>query len=113
MGCSFGQPFCFAVLSACLRRRYFSRVASPPLMCRSLLFVSSTRRTLLYSGGLEVLSLWLTSLCTVLLLIPNFCAAALTVAFRSIMYRARIAARSSVDSFNLKPPCVFDAKKLW
>ena len=45
-----------------------------------------------------------TTVCTVDLEIPNFLAAALTVALFSIMYSASVNVRSSIKSFNISPP---------
>lgn len=89
-----------------LSRRYLFFVAIPPRIWRSLLFVSRILLTSLYRAGLSTLSRWLTSLCTVLLLTPNFLAAFLTVAPFSIMYSPSIAARSSTIPFTRNPPIV-------
>lgn len=67
------------------RCRYFSLVARPPLICLSDLFLSRTWRTSAAKPGLISANLSEQSLCTVLLLIPNFFAACLTVAFVSII----------------------------
>ncbi len=67
-------------------------------MWRSLLFFSRTALTELYSEGFTLLSLYATSLCTVLLLIPKRFAVSLTVALCSIIYAPRAAARSSTVS---------------
>lgn len=76
----------------------------PPLKWRSFLFSSKTSDALLNSAGFIARSRSRMSLCTVDLEIPNFLAAALTVALFSIMYSASVSVRSSIKSFNISPP---------
>jgi len=85
-----------ALLSSFL---YFIRVASPPRMCLSALFSSRILRTCFAMDGFSFLSLSVTSLCTVLLLIPNIWAAALTVVLFSIMNAPSSSALSSIYCF--------------
>ena len=65
-------------------------------MCLSALFSSKMILTCTAKLGFIFLSRSDTSLCTVLLLIPNFLAAPLTVSFESIIYCASSIARSSI-----------------
>ena len=60
---------------------YFNLVAIPPLICLSALFSSSISLTSTAKAGLIFSNRSVKSLCTVLLLIPNFFAVCLTVAF--------------------------------
>ena len=66
---------------------YFNFVAIPPLICLSALFSSNMFLTSCANIGFILSSLSLTSLCTVLLLTPNFLAAPLTVYLLSILYK--------------------------
>ena len=66
---------------------YFFFVASPPLKCLSSLFFSSTLFTSRYKDLFTFFKITVTSLCTVLLLIPNLFAVVLTVALFSTMYK--------------------------
>lgn len=65
---------------------YFNFVAIPPRICLSALFSSSITLTSFASFGFIFTRRSETSLCTVLLLTPNFLAAPLTVSFESIIY---------------------------
>ena len=65
---------------------YFILVAIPPRIWRSFLFISKISFTCAKSTGSSLLSLSLTSLCTVDLLIPNLLAAERTVALFSRIY---------------------------
>ena len=67
---------------------YFKRVALPPLMCLSDLFLSKTFLTSLAAGGFSLGRRSVTSLWTVLLLTPNFFAVCLTVDSVLIIYSA-------------------------
>ena len=62
---------------------YFLFVARPPRICLCALFSSSTSLTSLQSRGFITANLFVTSLCTVDLLIPKTIAAWRTVAFVS------------------------------
>ncbi len=75
---------------------YLRRVASPPRICRSALFRSSSCRTCRYRPGFSRGRRSVKSLCTVLLLTPNLAAAARTVALFSRIYTARSQALSSI-----------------
>jgi hypothetical protein len=68
-------------------------------MCLSDLLISKTLRASLASLGFILLSLSVTSLCTVDLLIPNFLAVSLTVALLLIMKFATSTALSSMYVF--------------
>ena len=102
---STGYGPCTAIKSAPLRGAfrhfplYLILVAIPPLMWRSALFFSSTSLTWLYRGLLNCCRRSDKSLCTVDFEIPNFFAAARTVALLSMMYTARSQARSSMFDF--------------
>lgn len=58
---------------------YFSLVAIPPRMCRSALFLCNTVFTLCARFGEIIDSRFVTSICTVDLLMPNTAAVCLTV----------------------------------
>ena len=68
--------------------RYFCFVASPPRKCLSDLLNRKTSATCACSDGFVSLSLYVRSLCTVLLLIPKCFAAARTVQLLSKTYSA-------------------------
>jgi len=82
---------------------YFIRVASPPRMCLSALFSSRIFLTCFAIAGLSFLSLSVTSLCTVLLLIPKVWAAALTVDLFSMINAPSSRARSTIYCFKTFP----------
>ena len=76
---------------------YFFFVASPPLICLSDLLAASSSVTLLKRVGFTRLNVFETSLCTVLLLMPKYAAALLTVALFSSIYIATVSHRSFPD----------------
>lgn len=84
-----GMTFCSFLIQRVFRFRYacnlayFSFVANPPRKCRSSLFTLKTSDTCAHRFLLIPFSLCVTSLCTVDFEIPNFAAAARTVAFCS------------------------------
>ena len=92
-------PLFFHCIPLCFTLLYFSLVAIPPRICRSLLFFSRTLLTIPAIVGLISTSRSETSLCTVLLLIPNCFAQFLTVALLLIMYLALSNTLSSIYAF--------------
>lgn len=83
---------------------YFCRVASPPRMWRSALFISRIFLARSYSSRSMCSKRSEISLCTVLFEMPNFFAADRTVVLLSITYAARAHARSSMSVRNLTTP---------
>ena len=81
---------------------YLFFVASPPRICRSDRFLLSTPRTSTYKFLSILLNRSVTSLCTVLLLIPNRLAASRTVVRFSMIKTASSQARSSIFPFKLR-----------
>lgn len=79
---------------------YLFLVASPPRICLSALFFSSTSRASRYSPLFTLLSLSVISLCTVDLDIPKFLAVTLTVAPCKTINLAKISHRSPQALFS-------------